>query len=66
MDDDYTEHDLQHDLTLMVKAGLLDVRIREDGEWVYVVSDKVNSMTEEERVEAIEQMQRDYEAGLFD
>lgn len=66
MDDDYTQEDLQQDLTLMVKAGLLDIRIREDGEWVYVISDKAESMTEEERIEAIQQMQRDYEDGLFD
>ena len=52
-DKHYTKNDLIDDLALMVKAGLLDVRMREDGEWLYTISDAAKDMSEEEREEAI-------------
>jgi hypothetical protein len=58
-DDDYTKEDLSNDLAAMVKAGLLDIRIREDGEWVYVVTDKAAAMSEEEREQALLSMHDD-------
>lgn len=54
--DDYTADDLTRDLALMVKAGLLEMHIRDDGEWVYKVSAKAEAMSEEERELAIRQM----------
>lgn len=57
--DDYTPNDLTRDLALMVRAGLLEMHIREDGEWVYSISAKAAAMTEEEREEAIRQMAYD-------
>jgi len=57
---DYDRDDLDHDLYLMVKAGLLDVNMREDGEWVYHVTDASLKMTEEERDYIISHL-NDYE-----
>jgi DNA-binding transcriptional regulator PaaX len=48
-DETYRKEELARDLGLMVKAGLLDIYMREDGEWVYKVSDKSLLMTEEEK-----------------
>jgi hypothetical protein len=61
MSDDYTIDRLSNDLSAMVKAGLLDIRMREDGEWVYVVADRVAAMSEEEREEALLKMYEDEE-----
>lgn len=61
MSDDYTKDDLSKDLAAMVKAGLLDIRMREDGEWVYVVTDRAAAMSEEEREEALLKMYEDDE-----
>jgi DNA-binding transcriptional ArsR family regulator len=61
MSDDYTIDRLSNDLSAMVKAGLLDIRMREDGEWVYVVADRVAAMSEEEREEALLKMYEDDE-----
>lgn len=49
MDDDYTTERLQEDIWRMVTIGLLDIAIRDDGEWVYSISHKAASMTAEER-----------------
>jgi len=61
MSDDYTKDDLSNDLAAMVKAGLLDIRMREDGEWVYVATDRAAAMSEEEREEALLKMYEDDE-----
>lgn len=58
-DDEYTTDDLIEDLAMMVKAGLLEVRIREDGQWLYGVSEAAMNMTDEEREEAIRRMVED-------
>lgn len=57
---DYDKDDLAHDMYLMVKAGLLDINMRDDGEWVYSVTDKSRNMTEEEREYIITHL-NDYE-----
>jgi hypothetical protein len=36
------------DLELLVKARLVDIRMREDGEWIYSASEYSKSLTEEE------------------
>lgn len=54
--DDYTKEDLGRDLFLMVKAGLLDVSMREDGEWVYNVSDAALLLTEAEKEDIISRL----------
>lgn len=38
---------------MMVKAGLLDVSMREDGEWVYKVSEAALLLTEEEKSDVL-------------
>jgi hypothetical protein len=61
----YTKKDLQDDLGLMVTKGLLDISIREDGEWVYSLSEKAAAMTEQEREEAIIEMQNTHLAEVL-
>lgn len=51
--DDYSKEDLQRDLAKMVQAGLLDLYIREDGEWLYSLSEKVALMNDLEREQAL-------------
>ena len=53
MADEYRREDLSKDLFLMVKAGILDVNMREDGEWVYSVTEKGKSMTDDEKLEVL-------------
>lgn len=55
----YDREDLSNDLFLMVKAGLLDVYMREDGQWVYDVSDAAKQMTDEEREHIITHLNDD-------
>jgi hypothetical protein len=50
---DYTKDDLSRDLYLMVKAGLLDVSMREDGEWVYRPTQECREMTEEQKLSVL-------------
>lgn len=45
----YNRDDLERDLTLMVKAGLLELFMREDGQWVYSVPDAIKNLPEEEQ-----------------
>lgn len=66
MSDDYTKDELQNDLAIMVKAGLLDIRMREDGEWVYVISEAAAAMTEEEREKALNDMFLEYGDNPFE
>jgi hypothetical protein len=62
----YTKKDLQNDLALMVTKGLLDIAMREDGEWVYSLSEKAAAMTEEEREVAIIEMNNTHLAEILD
>jgi predicted PhzF superfamily epimerase YddE/YHI9 len=54
--EEYTRDDLDRDLFLMVKAGLLDISMREDGEWVYRVNPATESMTDEEITRVLESL----------
>jgi hypothetical protein len=38
----------------MVRAGLLEINMREDGVWVYSVSEACKHMTDQEREELIQ------------
>ena len=53
---DYDKDDLQKDLYLMVKAGLLDINMREDGQWLYSASEASRNMTEEEKMDIISRL----------
>ena len=52
----YSKDDLQKDLYLMVKAGLLDIAIREDGEWLYKLSDTAKDMSEDDKMGLLEEI----------
>lgn len=60
MTESYNRDDIANDLFLMVKAGLLEVHIREDGEWVYSPSQKSLAMSDEEKMTILENLS-DYE-----
>ena len=40
----------------MVKAGLLDINMREDGQWLYSASEASRNMTEEEKIAIISRL----------
>ena len=44
----YDRDDLLMDLNALIKAGLVDFYLRDDGEWVYKATKKATSMSEEE------------------
>jgi len=50
----YSKEELQKDLYLMVKAGLLDIVMREDGEWLYKLTDAAKFMTDDEKIRLLE------------
>jgi hypothetical protein len=54
--ENYNKEDLSRDLFLMVKAGLLDVSMREDGEWVYNVSESSLLLSEAEKADIISRL----------
>lgn len=49
----YNRENLDTDLTLMVRAGLLELFMREDGQWVYAITDKAKKMTDEQLGDAL-------------
>lgn len=55
--DNYSKEALSRDLWLMVKAGLLDIAVREDGEPVYVISEMASGMSEDERLEVLNRLE---------
>lgn len=59
----YNRDDLEKDLTQMVKAGLLELFIRDDGEWVYSVPEAIKALTEDEQADLLLRM---YELGEDD
>jgi len=46
---------------LMVKAGLIEMRMREDGQWLYAISDAARNMSDEEREATIRRMVEELE-----
>lgn len=56
VDYSYDKEDVIHDLYLMVKAGLIDIRMREDGEWLYSASEMSKSLTDDQLIQIIENL----------
>jgi hypothetical protein len=56
-DETYSKDELQRDLYLMVKAGLLEINMREDGQWLYSASEASKNMTEEEREDILSRLE---------
>ena len=52
----YNREDLDRDLHLMVKAGLLEIHIREDGQWTFSVSEDARTLTEDQIRERLERL----------
>jgi len=53
----YSREELSRDLFLMVKAGLLDMFMREDGEWVFSVSEKSKELSQEELSSVLDRLE---------
>jgi hypothetical protein len=53
----YSRDELSRDLFLMVKAGLLDMFMREDGEWVFSVSEKSKELSQEELSSVLDRLE---------
>ncbi len=45
---EYTKEQVAQDLRLMYKAGLVDIKMREDGEWIYFATEYAKSLSQEE------------------
>ena len=50
---EYSMDELGEDLRLLVKAGLVDISIKENGDWLYKAVDGVSSLSPEEILAAI-------------
>lgn len=42
----YSEDELIQDINLLISLDLIDYRLREDGEWVYTITEKGRQMTD--------------------
>ena len=47
-DESYTKEHVAEELAYLVKVGLLDITIREDGEWLYFPSEYSKTLTEDQ------------------
>lgn len=47
-EEEYTKEQVAQDLMYMYKAGLVDIKMREDGQWVYFATDYAKSLRDEE------------------
>jgi hypothetical protein len=48
-DNQYSRDELSDDLAAMVAAGILNINMREDGEWLYSVPAHIQEMPADER-----------------
>lgn len=48
--------DLSHDIWTLYRAGFIEASMRDDGEWVFSMSEKAKSMSDEEIKTAIESL----------
>jgi DNA-binding transcriptional ArsR family regulator len=48
------------DLQLMYKAGLVDIKMREDGQWVYFATEYSKSLSDEQLNEILFNLHLDY------
>lgn len=58
-DKNITEEEIAEDLTLLVSAGLVDIAMREDGEWIYSASEYSKTLTEEQIMDIIISLSHD-------
>ena len=42
----YSEDELIQEINLLISLDLIDYRLREDGEWVYTITEKGRQMTD--------------------
>lgn len=60
MSEEYTFEELQDDLDALAKIGLIEIGgIQEDGQWLYRVSEKAKSMTQDEITRLIKSTYKD-------
>jgi len=51
------KEEVANDLTLLVKAGLVDIAMREDGEWIYSASEYSKTLTEEQLMNILDNLE---------
>jgi DNA-binding transcriptional ArsR family regulator len=47
-EEEYTKEQINQDLYFMYKAGLVDIQMREDGEWIYTATEYAKGLTSEQ------------------
>ena len=52
------KEEVANDLTLLVKAGLVDIKMREDGEWIYSASEYSKTLTEEQLMNILDNLEQ--------
>lgn len=55
---DYTKDDLLVDLNLLIKNGLIEYRLNEDGQWVYRITEEARAMSDDEITTLINNMDK--------
>ena len=58
---EYTKEDVAEELAILVKAGLIDIKMREDGEWLYFPTEYSKTLTQEELLMVIDKIKEDEE-----
>jgi DNA-binding transcriptional ArsR family regulator len=63
-DESFIKGQVDQDLMLMYKAGLVDVKMREDGQWVYFATDYAKSLSDEQLNEIFENMSSQFDTEV--
>lgn len=58
-DESYTKEHVAEELAYLVKVGLLDITIREDGEWLYFPSEYSKTLTEDQLIALLDNKPED-------
>jgi hypothetical protein len=56
---EFTKENVAKELANLVKAGLVDVSMREDGEWIYSLSEFAKTLDEQQTLEIINQIDQE-------
>ena len=52
-DEEFIKETIAKELSILIRAGLVEVYISEDGEWLYQASEKAKSLTDIEKIALI-------------
>lgn len=60
-EEEYAKQQVAQDLMYMYKLGLVDIRMREDGQWVYFATDYAKSLSDDQLNAIFEDTSLDHE-----